>query len=274
MSGARKQQNPPEPPDSDRSFEHSADEETPFLSHLVELRSRLLRAVAAIVLVFLCLMPVAKQLYALMAAPMLSQLPEGTKMLAIDVTSPFFVQMKLAFVVAVMIAMPFLLYQAWAFVAPGLYRNEQRLAKPLLVSATLLFYTGCAFAYFLVLPTVIHFIGMIMPEGVDQATDISKYLDFVLALFLGFGICFEVPVAVVILAAAGIVTPKQLASARRYVIVGAFVVAAVLTPPDVASQLLLAIPMTLLYEAGLIAARLLVRERGREEAKESEGEHA
>jgi len=253
-----------EHPDSDRSFEHRADEETPFLSHLVELRARLLRAVAAVILVFLCLMPVARHLYALLAAPMLAQLPEGTKMLAIDVTSPFFVQMKLAFVVAVMIAMPYLLYQAWAFVAPGLYRNEQRLAKPLLVSASLLFYTGCAFAYFLVLPTVIGFIGMIMPEGVDQATDIAKYLDFVLALFLGFGICFEVPVAVVILAAAGIVTPAQLASARRYVIVGAFVIAAILTPPDVASQLLLAIPMTLLYEAGLIAARLLVRQRERE----------
>ena len=271
---SEQQRNPHEHPDSDRSFEHRADEETPFLSHLVELRARLLRAVLAIIVVFLCLMPLAKQLYTLMAAPMLKQLPEGTKMLAIDVTSPFFVQMKLAFVVAVMIAMPFLLYQAWAFVAPGLYRNEQRLAKPLLVSATLLFYTGCAFAYFLVLPTVIGFIGMIMPEGVDQATDIAKYLDFVLALFLGFGICFEVPVAVVILAAAGIVTTAQLASARRYVLVGAFVVAAILTPPDVASQLLLAIPMTLLYEAGLIAARLLVRQREREKTEKNEGEHA
>lgn len=248
----------------------------PLIEHLIELRQRLFYAVLAVFVFFIACFIFADQIFNILVVPYEQAAGENTN-LRLIFTAPqeyFFVQIKIAFFGALFIAFPVIATQIYRFVAPGLYRNEQRLAKPLLVSATLLFYTGCAFAYFLVLPTVIHFIGMIMPEGVDQATDISKYLDFVLALFLGFGICFEVPVAVVILAAAGIVTPKQLASARRYVIVGAFVVAAVLTPPDVASQLLLAIPMTLLYEAGLIAARLLVRERGREEAKESEGEHA
>ena len=230
-----------------------------FLSHLVELRSRLLRAVLAVLLGFIALVPFADVLYARLAAPLLAKLPAGAQMVAIDVASPFFAPLKLAFFVALVLAMPVVLYQLWAFVAPGLYRNERKLAVPLLVSAVTLFYTGCAFAYWLVLPLVFGFLTGVVPEGVAMMTDISRYLDFVLVLFLAFGFSFEVPVAVVILAAMGWVDVAQLRAARSYVIVGAFVVAAVVTPPDVVSQLLLAIPMCLLYEAGIVAARLLAR---------------
>ena len=235
------------------------EREQSFLSHLVELRARLLRAVLAVLLAFVALIPFANRLYALLAAPLLDKLPEGTKMVAIDVASPFFAPVKLAFVVAIMIAMPVVLYQLWAFVAPGLYRHEQRLARPLLASATLLFYGGCAFAYYLVLPAVFAFTTAIAPADVQVTPDIFRYLDFVLVLFLAFGFCFEVPVAVVILAALGWVSVEQLRAARSYVIVAAFVVAAVITPPDVVSQLMLAIPMCVLYELGLVAARLLAR---------------
>jgi sec-independent protein translocase protein TatC len=239
----------------------SADEDSgqSFVAHLIELRARLLRAVAAVLVVFLVLLPFANRLYASLAAPLLAKLPEGSQMVAIDVASPFFAPLKLAFFVALIGTVPYVLYQLWAFVAPGLYRHEQRLARPLLVSATLLFYAGCAFAYFLVLPLVFAFLTSVTPEGVAMMTDISRYLDFVLVLFLAFGISFEVPVAVVILVALGWVTPDQLREARGYVIVGAFVVAAIVTPPDVISQLLLAIPMCLLYEAGIVAARTLLR---------------
>ena len=235
------------------------EREQTFLSHLVELRARLLRAVLAVLAVFIALIPFANRIYSLLAAPLLSKLPAGAQMVAIDVASPFFAPIKLAFFVALMVAMPVVLYQAWAFVAPGLYRNEQKLAKPLLVSATLLFYAGCAFAYFLVLPVVFGFLTGMAPEGVAVMTDISRYLDFVLVLFLAFGFSFEVPVAVVILAALGWVTIEQLKAARSYVIVAAFIVAAVITPPDVVSQLMLAIPMCILYEIGLVAARMLAR---------------
>ena len=233
--------------------------EQSFLSHLVELRARLLRAVLAVLGVFVCLIPFANRIYAVLAEPLLAKLPDGAQMVAIDVASPFFAPIKLAFFVALVVAMPVVLYQLWAFVAPGLYRHEQRLAKPLLVSATLLFYSGCAFAYFLVLPVVFGFLTGIAPEGVAVMTDISRYLDFVLVLFLAFGFSFEVPVAVVIVAALGWVSVDQLKAARSYVIVAAFVIAAVITPPDVISQLMLAIPMCLLYEVGLIAARMLAR---------------
>ena len=235
--------------------------EQSFLSHLVELRARLLRAVLAVLGVFVCLVPFANRIYSVLAAPLLAKLPAGAQMVAIDVASPFFAPIKLAFFAAIMISMPMVLYQAWAFVAPGLYRHEQKLAKPLLVSATLLFYIGCAFAYFLVLPVVFGFLTGMAPEGVAMMTDISRYLDFVLVLFLAFGFSFEVPVAVVILAALGWVTIEQLKAARSYVIVAAFVVAAVITPPDVVSQLMLAIPMCILYELGLVAARMLARSR-------------
>lgn len=233
------------------------DADLPFMGHLIELRSRLMKALAAVVVVFLALMPFANKLYALLAGPLLAKMPEGTQMIAIKVASPFLIPMKLAFFVALLIAIPVVLYQAWAFVAPGLYRNEKRLAVPLLCSAILLFYAGCAFAFFLVLPTVFSFLQAIAPEGVAVMTDIGEYLDFVLVIFFAFGFCFEVPVAVVILAVLGWVTPKQFAEARSYVVVGAFVIAAVLTPPDVISQLMLAIPMCILYELGLLAARWL-----------------
>ena len=233
------------------------EREQSFLSHLVELRARLLRAVLALLGAFVCLIPFANRLYALLAAPLLEKLPQGTKMVAIDVASPFFVPIKLAFFVALMLTMPVVLYQLWAFVAPGLYRHEQKLARPLLFSATFLFYAGCAFAYYLVLPVVFAFLTGVVPEGVENTTDIGRYLDFVLVIFLAFGFSFEVPVAVVILVALGWVNVEQLKAARAYMIVAAFVVAAVITPPDVVSQLMLAIPMCLLYEIGLVAARTI-----------------
>lgn len=229
------------------------------LSHLVELRSRLLRGVVALLLVFGALMPFSNRLYALLATPLVERLPEGAQMIAIDVITPFFTPIKLAFFTAIFVAMPYLLYQAWAFVAPGLYRHEQRLAMPIFVSATLLFYVGAAFAYFVVMPLVFGFLTGTVPEGVSMMTDISHYLDFVLVMFLAFGVCFEIPVAVVILVMLGVVTPAQLVKARGYVIVGAFVVAAVVTPPDALSQILLAVPMCLLYEVGVVAARAIAR---------------
>ena len=244
---------------SDRGAESEQGES--LISHLIELRSRLLRAIAAILVVFLALIPVAKQLYTILAAPLLSRLPEHSSMVAIDVATPFLVPIKLAFFAALVIAMPMVLYQLWAFVAPGLYKHEKRLALPLLVSATFLFYLGCAFAYFLVLPAIFAFLVAAAPEGVAMMTDLSHYLDFVLALFLAFGLCFEIPVAIVILVALGVVTPEMLTKNRPYVIVGAFVVAAVLTPPDAMSQIMLAVPMCLLFEIGVIAARSLVRQR-------------
>jgi sec-independent protein translocase protein TatC len=237
----------------------SQDEgEHTLISHLVELRSRLMRAVLAVLAVFLALMPFANRLYSAVAQPMIERLPAGASMIAVDVASPFFAPIKLAFVAAVTIAMPAILYQAWAFVAPGLYQHERRLALPILVSATALFYIGAAFAYFLVLPAVFSFLTAISPEGVQVAPDISAYLNFVLVIFLAFGFSFEVPVAVVILGLLRWVTVEQLKEARPYVIVGAFVVAAIITPPDVISQLMLAIPMALLYEIGIIATRMLL----------------
>lgn len=232
-----------------------------FFGHLLELRSRLLKAALAVLLVLLALLPFSEKLYAWLARPLIERLPQGSHMIAIEVASPFLTPVKLAFVTAIFVAMPVVLYQIWAFVSPGLYRHEKRLALPLLASAVLLFYVGCAFAYFLVLPAAFHFLTLITPAGVTMMTDISKYLDFVLTMFFAFGMCFEVPVAVVLLVALGVVTPDKLRRARRYVIVGAFVVAAVLSPPDVMSQILLAVPMILLYEVGVLAAAALMRDR-------------
>lgn len=231
--------------------------ETSFFSHLIELRERLLKALVVVGIVLLVLLPFANKLYGVLAEPLLRNLPAGGQLVAIEVASPFFTPLKLAFFTALVVAMPAVLYQIWAFVAPGLYRHEKKLAVPLLASSVFLFYLGCAFAYFLVLPTVFAFLAKITPVGVAMMTDITKYLDFVLVIFFAFGLCFEVPVAVVILVAMGWVTPKQLVEARGYVIVGAFVVAAVLTPPDVVSQILLAVPMCVLYEVGVVAARTI-----------------
>ena len=235
--------------------------EDSLFGHLLELRRRLLRALATWLLLFVVLLPFANRLYTWLAQPLLAKLPAGSQLVAIEVASPFVTPIKLAFFVALMLAMPMMLYQAWAFVAPGLYRHEKRMAWPLLVSAVALFYAGCAFAYYLVLPMVFGFLNRVTPAGVTMMTDISRYLDFVLVMFLAFGASFEVPVAVVIMVLLGWVTPAQLGQARGYVIVGIFIIAAIITPPDAISQLMLAIPMMVLYEIGLLAARLVVARR-------------
>jgi sec-independent protein translocase protein TatC len=244
--------------------------EQPLISHLLELRDRLLKIVWGVLLVFLPLMFFAKELYAWLAQPLLLMLPEGTSMIATEVASPFFTPIKLAALVAFVVAMPWVLYQVWAFVAPGLYKNERRLVVPLLASSTLLFYAGIAFAYFLVLPTVFKFIIGVAPEGVAVMTDIAKYLDFVLALFLAFGFAFETPVALVLMVKTGFVTPARLCEVREYVLVGAFVVGAIFTPPDIVSQIMLAIPVYLLYELGIVAARILVPESREVEAQQKQ----
>ncbi|TWT19260.1 twin-arginine translocase subunit TatC [Luteimonas marina] len=238
------------------SAEHDEGEGS-LIDHLVELRSRLLRAITGLVIALVALLPFANRLYGWFAQPLLDKLPQGAQLIAVEVASPFFAPLKLAFFAAVLLTMPWLLYQAWAFVAPGLYKREKKLALPLLVSAVGLFYAGCAFAFFIVLPAVFGFLTAITPDGVAMMTDINAYLNFVLVIFLAFGISFELPVALVILVLLGWVTPAQLREWRGYAIVGMFILAAIITPPDVVSQLLLAIPMCLLYEAGIIAARLV-----------------
>lgn len=231
------------PPDS--------GEELPFVTHLIELRDRLLRVVLAVVLIFLALAPFANWLFSKLAGPLTAQLPQGSSMVAIDVASPFFTPFKLAMVVAIFIAMPVILYQAWAFIAPGLYRHERKRVMPLLVSSTLLFYLGAAFAYFVVFPLAFGFLTKTAPEGVEVMTDISRYLDFVLTMFFAFGVAFEVPVAVVLLMWTGVVSSETLRGKRPYIIVAAFAIGMVLTPPDIISQTLLAVPMWLLFELGV-----------------------
>ena len=229
------------------------------LDHLIELRARLLRGAVGVIVVFVALMPFAARLYTLLAHPLLKTLPDSGHLIATDPAGGFFVPMKLAFMTALFLTAPWLLYQAWAFVAPGLYKREKRIALPLLVSAVLLFYLGCAFAYFVVLPAAFGFLARFTPDVVAQTPDIGKYLDFVSVIFLAFGASFELPVALVILVLLGWVTPAQLRESRGYAVVGIFVVAAVITPPDVVSQLMLAVPMCLLYEAGIVASRLVAR---------------
>lgn len=233
------------------------DGEGHIFDHLLELRSRILRGIVGLGVVLAALLPFANDLYTRLSQPLVDKLPAGAQLIAVEVASPFFAPLKLAFFAALVLSMPWLLYQAWAFVAPGLYRREKRLAFPLLASALLLFYAGCAFAFFIVLPSVFGFLTMVTPEGVAMMTDINAYLDFVLVIFLAFGLSFELPVALVILVLMGWVTPAQLREARGYAIVGIFILAAVITPPDVISQLMLAIPMCLLYEAGILASRML-----------------
>ena len=225
-----------------------------FIAHLIELRTRLLHSAIALLLVFVCLFPWASDLYALMAQPMLAKLPKGGQMIATDVTTPFFVPLKVALMAAFLIALPYILYQIWRFVAPGLYAHEKRLVWPLIVVSTILFFCGMAFAYFIVFPVVFGFITASAPVGVAVMTDIDKYLSFVLAMFMAFGITFQVPVAVVVLVRMGFVTVEKLREARPYVVVGAFVVGAIFTPPDVVSQLMLAIPLWLLYETGIVVS--------------------
>lgn len=231
------------------------ENEGSLLAHLAELRNALLRGIAAVLLIFLSLIYFAQDIYHWLATPLMAHLPAGTGMIATDVGAPFFAPFKLTMMVALAIAIPFLLHQIWRFIAPGLYQHEKRLVAPLLISSTLLFYGGIAFAYYIVLPLAFAFFTSMAPEGITIATDITSYLDFTLKIFFAFGIAFEVPVVILLLCWTGATTPQQLKEKRAYVIVAAFVIGMVLTPPDVISQTLLAVPMWLLFELGLVFAR-------------------
>jgi sec-independent protein translocase protein TatC len=233
--------------------------EDSFISHLIELRSRLMKAAAAIIIVFLCLMPWAGHIYDFLAYPMMVALPAGSKMIATGVITPFLVPIKVTLLVAFMIALPWVLYQAWAFVAPGLYAHEKRLIAPLVVSSSVLFLAGVGFCYFLVFGVIFKFINNFAPKSISVAPDIESYFGFVMTMFIAFGITFEVPIIVVVLVRMGWVTVEKLKQIRPYVIVGAFVVAAVVTPPDIMSQMLLAVPLCVLYEVGLLVAPLFVK---------------
>ncbi|NHI00991.1 MULTISPECIES: twin-arginine translocase subunit TatC [Oceanimonas] len=236
------------------------ESQQPLISHLVELRSRLLRAFAAVLVVFLGLVYFANDIYTLLATPLLKQLPEGASMIATGVATPFLTPIKLTLIVSFFAAIPIVLYQVWAFIAPGLYKHEKRLIAPLVFSSALLFYAGAAFAYFVVFPLAFGFFTSMAPEGVTIATDIASYLDFVLGLFIAFGIAFEIPIATILLCWTGVTTPRELAAKRPYVVVIVFIVGMLLTPPDVISQTLLAIPMWLLFEIGVFFGRFYVRE--------------
>ncbi len=233
-----------------------------FISHLVELRDRLLRAIVAILVFFVCLMPWAGDLYDLLALPMMNTLPEGASMIATGVVTPFFVPVKVTLLVSFVLALPYVLYQAWAFISPGLYAHEKKVGLPLVLGSTLLFLIGMAFCYFFVFGMVFKFIAEFAPKSIMVAPDIGEYLSFVMTMFMAFGITFEVPVAVILLVKAGIVDVDKLKEARPYVIVGAFVIAAIVTPPDVISQFMLAVPMIVLYEVGILLARLSPRKEG------------
>ena len=234
-------------------------EEQPLISHLLELRTRVTRMVIAILVLLVAFFPFGNDIYIFVAAPLMDVMPEGTSMIATQVASPFLTPFKLALVTAVFVAMPYLLHQLWSFIAPGLYQHEKRLAVPLLASSVILFYAGASFAYFVVFPLVFAFLTSVAPEGVAVATDITAYLDFVLTLFFAFGISFEVPIATILLVLAGMTTPDKLARKRPFVVVGAFVIGMLLTPPDVISQTLLAVPIWLLFEVGIFFSRLLKR---------------
>jgi sec-independent protein translocase protein TatC len=248
-----------------------SDQES-FISHLIELRQRLMRAVGAVVVLFIVLFiwPGSGYIYDLLAAPLMSALPEGAKMIATGVITPFMVPVKVTALAAFLVALPYVLYQAWAFVAPGLYEHEKRLALPLVVASTVLFLAGVAFCYFFVFQKVFAFIHGFAPKSITPAPDIEAYFSFVITMFIAFGVTFEIPIVVIVLVRMGIVTVEQLKNARPYVIVGAFVVAAVVTPPDVLSQFMLAVPMCLLYEAGLFFARFIGARRAATSAEPAE----
>ena len=239
------------------------DHGQPLIEHLIELRSRLLYALLSVLIIFLPLFYFANEIYVYISEPLRMFLPEGTSMIATEVASPFLTPFKLTLVLAVFIAMPYILHQLWSFIAPGLYVNEKRVAAPLLISSILLFYTGIAFAFYVVFPLVFGFFTSVAPEGVTVMTDINRYLDFVLKLFFAFGLAFEIPIATVLLIWTGATTPQSMASKRPYVIVGCFVVGMLLTPPDVISQILLALPMWILFELGVFFGRI-IRQRENE----------
>lgn len=246
------------------------DQEQPIVSHLVELRSRLMRALLAIFILFLCLFYFANNLYEIVSAPLTALLPAGTSMIATDVTSPFFAPFKLTLVLSIFLAMPFILHQVWGFISPGLYKHEKRLAVPLLASSIVLFYSGIAFAYFVVFPLIFGFFTSVGPENVAVMTDISSYLNFVLKIFFAFGVVFEIPIATLLLVWSGITDVQSLRAKRAYVIVGCFVLGMLLTPPDVISQTLLAVPMWLLFELGIVLAVIVKRKAPAEDEEQDE----
>jgi sec-independent protein translocase protein TatC len=238
--------------------------------HLLELRTRLLHAVLGVLVVFCSLIYFAQDIYQYVAKPLLAVMPEGTQMIATDVASPFFTPFKLTIVLSIFIAMPYILYQLWSFIAPGLYKHEKRLMVPLMLGSTLLFYGGIAFAYYVVFPVAFAFFSSVAPDGVTIATDISSYLDFVLKLFFAFGAAFEIPIAIILLCWTGVTTPASLRTKRPYIVVGAFVVGMLLTPPDIISQTMLALPMLLLFELGIIIASVYYQTEEETESKEEQ----
>ena len=261
---------PPDSPPADDKDDSATKAEMTLVEHLTELRNRLLRVVIAIGVVFVACLPFADELYTLLALPLIELLPEGSTMIATEVASPFLTPFKLAFITAIALTIPVALHQAWSFIAPGLYLKEQRLALPLLVSSTVLFFVGMAFAYYLVFPLMFQFFIGSAPEGITVATDIGRYLDFCIKLFFAFGIAFEVPVATFLIVSAGLTTVADLRKKRAYVILSAFVLGMLLTPPDVISQTLLALPMWVLFELGLVMCSLYIKSE--QEAGEEEGE--
>jgi sec-independent protein translocase protein TatC len=254
-----------------KQADRQVDTEMPLMTHLIEMRDRLLRVVLAVLVIFIGVFYFANDLYHIVATPLMQHLPEGASMISTKPAGTFFTPMKLALVLSIFAAMPFILHQMWSFVAPGLYTHERKLILPLLVTSTALFYAGMVFAYYVVFPLMFSFFIAVAPEGVTVMTDISEYLDFVLKIFFAFGVAFEVPIATIVLVWTGATTPEKLAEKRPYIIVGAFVIGMMLTPPDMISQTLLAIPMWVLFEAGLIASRYFLRMK-QERAEAEEGE--
>lgn len=251
------------------SEQETTDQPLPLVTHLTELRDKLLRALLAVLVMFICLFPFANDIYAFVSEPLRAILPPGASMIATEVASPFFTPFKLTLVAAVFLTMPYVLYQVWGFIAPGMYRHEKRLAIPLLASSVLLFYAGAAFAYFVVFPLIFAFFTSVAPDGITIMTDINSYLNFVLKLFFAFGIAFEIPIAAILMIWAGITTPEALAGKRPYIIVGCFVFGMLLTPPDIISQSLLAIPMWLLFEIGVYLGKYTQRFTPRDESQET-----
>jgi sec-independent protein translocase protein TatC len=247
--------------------------ELPLVGHLIELRTRLIRALLVVAVFFGIMFPFANEIYSFVAEPLMRYLPKGSTMIATDVASPFLTPFKFVMYAALFASIPAIFYQLWAFIAPGLYHDERELAMPLLISSVLLFYAGIAFCYFLVFPLVFQFFTSTTPDGVSMMTDISKYLDFVLGMFLAFGLAFEVPVATIILVLMGIFTPQQLVEKRSYVIVGAFIIGMILSPPDIFSQTLLAVPMWLLFEVGVLVSRLILRRKAQREQSSAAAEN-
>lgn len=256
--------------DNSISPENNQEPEKGFMTHLLELRDRMMRMMLVVLLFFVALFGFSEEIFTFVAQPLISLMPEGTSMIATGVAAPFLVPFKLVLMVSVFLAVPYLLYEIWAFVAPGLYRNEKSMAAPLLISSITLFYCGVAFAYYVLFPLLFGFLIAISPEGVVMMTDIGQYLDFILAIFFAFGIAFEVPIAVFLLIMIGATTPDALAEKRPYIAVGAFVIGMLLTPPDIISQTILAVPMLLLFEAGLIVSRIVLRRRAEQQDKDED----